>query len=367
MKVGFVVNPIAGMGGSVGLKGTDGEDILREAVSRNARKVSPFRAESAVKTLRDTGIEIEFLTCAGEMGMSELRSAGEQGRVVYEPRDPSSRLDTLAAAKAFLVERVDIILFAGGDGTARDILEVVDGEVPIVGIPSGVKMHSAVFAHTPEAAADSVASYARSGGLTRQAEVMDVDEESFRKGVLRARLYGYAKVPDDSSHMQSSKMTYHSGSADDESEELGQFVAESVEKGVLYIIGPGSTTEAIARHMGLPKTLLGVDLFIDGKVLEEDATEDSILEHLEEHPDARIVVSPIGAQGFILGRGNQQISPQVIRKVGASNIVVISTPTKLRATPVLRVDTGDRDLDRDLKGRRKVLTGYKRKKLVTVE
>ena len=366
MKVGFVVNPIGGMGGSVGLKGTDGADILREAVARSAQKVSPYRAEAAIRAIHDRGTEIEFLTCADEMGMSELRSVGVEGRIVHVPRNPSTRRDTIEAARTFLAERVELILFAGGDGTARDVLEVVDGAIPLVGIPSGVKMHSAVFAHTPEAAADSIASYAQSRA-TRQAEVMDVDEVSFREGVLRTRLFGYAKVPDDTAHMQSGKMTYHSGSAEDEAEELGQFIAGSLEGGVLYIIGPGSTTESIARHLGLPKTLLGVDLYLDGKVLAKDASEAIILESLELHGNARIVISPIGAQGFILGRGNQQISSRVIRKVGTDNITIISTPTKLRDTPILRVDTGNHALDDSLKGRKKVLTGYKRKKLVTVE
>ncbi|OGS55907.1 MAG: hypothetical protein A3K60_03320 [Euryarchaeota archaeon RBG_19FT_COMBO_56_21] len=366
MKVGFVVNPIAGMGGAVGLKGTDGADILREAVARSAQKVSPYRAEAALRTIKSRGLEMEFVTCGGEMGMAELQSTGFEGRVVHVPGDPSSRVDTLNAAKAFLAEKVDLILFAGGDGTARDLLEIVDRAIPMVGIPGGVKMHSAVFALTPEAAAESIESFVQSG-TTRQAEVMDVDEESFREGVLRAKLFGYARVPDNTTYMQSSKMTYHSGSVEDESEELGQYVAESFEQGIMYIVGPGSTTESIARHLGLRKTLLGVDVYLDGKVLAEDASEKTILELLERRGDARIVVSPIGSQGFILGRGNQQISPRVIRKVGACNIVVVSTPTKLRDTPMLRVDTGDRALDDSLKGRKKVLTGYKRKKLVAVE
>ncbi|OGS43786.1 MAG: hypothetical protein A3K76_04490 [Euryarchaeota archaeon RBG_13_57_23] len=354
------------MGGAVGLKGTDGADILREAVARGAQRVSPHRAEAALRAIKDRGLEIEFATCGGEMGMAELESAGLRGRVVHIPGSPSSRTDTVRAGKAFLAENVDLILFAGGDGTARDLLDAVGSAIPLVGIPSGVKMHSAVFALTPEAAADSVEAFGKSG-TTREAEVMDVDEESFREGVLQAKLFGYARVPDDTTHMQSSKMTYHSGSADDESEELGQYVAESLEKGVVYIIGPGSTTESIAGHLGLRKTLLGVDVYLDGKTLAEDASEKTILELLAQHRDARIVVSPIGAQGFIFGRGNQQISPRVIRKVGVGNIMVVSTPTKLRNTPILRVDTGDLTLDEALGGRRKVLTGYKRKKLATIE
>jgi predicted polyphosphate/ATP-dependent NAD kinase len=267
---------------------------------------------------------------------------------------------------AFVREKADIVLFAGGDGTARDLLGVVDATIPIVGIPTGVKMHSAVFANTPEAAADSIQVFAASRA-TREAEVMDVDEDGVRSGILRAKLFGYALVPDDPVHMQSSKMTYHSGSARDEAEELGQYVSESLEKGVMYILGPGSTTEAVARELELEKTLLGIDVYLDGRVLAKDASEAKILQLLSGHPDARIVVSPIGAQGFVLGRGNQQLSPEVVRRVGTHNITIIATPTKLRETPVLRVDTGDSALDDAIRGKNKVLTGYKRKKLVTIE
>ena len=366
MKVGFLVNPIAGMGGTVGLKGTDGSEILEEAIARGAQRTSPRRAVATLKLIGQRRLDLEFVTCGGDMGESELKEAGINGQIVHSPGEPSTRDDTVVAAKAFLAEGVDIVLFAGGDGTARDLLESVDGKVPLVGVPAGVKMHSAVFANTPEAAADSIQSFLASG-TTKEAEVMDVDEDSFRQGILRAKLFGYARVPDDPAHMQSSKMTYQSGSAQDEADELGQYVAESMENGVMYIFGPGSTTAAVARHLGLEKTLLGVDALLDGCVLAKDAAEVTILELLREHPDARIVVSPIGAQGFVLGRGNQQLSPRVVRKVGAHNVMVISTPTKLKETQVLKVDTGDGALDDELRGKKRVLTGYKRKKLVTVE
>jgi len=366
VKLGLVVNPVAGMGGAVGLKGTDGEKILNEAIARGAVRTSHLRAEAALTAIRDRRLAIEFVTCDGEMGLTELEATGLHGRVVYYPANPSTRRDTLLAAKAFLAEGAELIVFAGGDGTARDLLEAVDGTVPLVGIPSGVKMHSAVFALTPETAADLIEVFMLSG-TSREAEVMDVDEESYRRDVLQARLFGYARVPDDRTHLQATKMAYHTGTAEDESDELGQYVAELAEKGIVYILGPGSTTRSVAKHLGIRKTLLGVDAALDGKLLAEDASEKDLLEILKGHADARIVVSPIGAQGFIFGRGNQQISPSVIRQVGTVNITVISTPTKLKNTPVLRVDTGDKSLDADLKGRRKVITGYKRKRLVTVE
>lgn len=359
------MNPIAGMGGSVGLKGTDG-DALREAVEKGASRVSPERATRALARLGSKRERPEFITCSGDMGKSELDSAGIDSEVVLETGNVTTSKDTMRAVREFLSRGVDLILFAGGDGTARDILEVVGQKVPIVGIPTGVKMQSAVFAFTPDDIADLVMTY-EDRRSAKDADVMDVDEESLRAGRLRARLFGVARVPDDAAHLQSSKAVYHSGSAEDEMVELGQYIADTMEKGVAYILGPGSTTEAVAKHLGLTKTLLGVDVILDLKVIARDASERDLLELLAAHKAAKILVSPIGSQGFFFGRGNQQLSPRVIRAVGKDNVIVISTPSKLRGTPVLRSDLGDSELDSEFKGKIKVVTGYKRRKLVTVE
>lgn len=366
VKVGFVVNPIAGMGGAVGLKGTDGEDVLKEARTRMARKMSPARAKEALVAIQMKRLNIRFLTCAGEMGADELAELDIQYETVHRPGPVTSSADTVAAVRGFVAGEADLILFAGGDGTARDVVSVVDAETPIVGIPAGVKMHSAVFAQLPEEAADLLESFAVSGA-TREVEVMDVDEDSYRQGILQAKLYALAKVPDDLTHLQSSKSVYHSGSADDEAYELGHFVAESMERGTYYILGPGSTTDAITKQLGEAKTLLGVDVVLDGKIVLRDASEESLLTILARAPKAVVIVTPIGSQGFVFGRGNQQISAKVIRKSGGQNIWIVATPSKLSGTPRLRVDTGDKELDEALRGRTRVLTGYKRRKLVRVE
>lgn len=365
LRIGFVVNPVAGMGGAVGLKGTDGGEILREAVRRGARVRALEKAEAALRSVAKVKVDAAFLTCEGEMGEGSLAALDIPRDVVCGHGEVTSAEDTRAAARTFVSEKVDLVVFVGGDGTARDVLLETGTGVPVVGVPSGVKMHSAVFINTPEEFGELLLAFQHSRTV-KEAEVMDVDEESFREGVVRTKLFGIALTPDSSEHVQAGKQTYPSGTASDEADEIGQYIADTMEPGVTYVIGPGGTTARIAKVMDQPKTLLGVDLFKDGALVREDVSESQILEELTESGDARIVVSPIGAQGFFFGRGNQQISPKVIRTVGVGNVIVVSTPSKLAGTPLLRVDTGDHALDDEFRGKLKVVTGYKRKRLVSV-
>lgn len=363
--IGFVVNPIAGMGGAVGLKGTDGTDVLDEALKRGAVRKATDRARETLKTLRGMDLGIRFLTCAGEMGANLLKDEGFEAEEVHFPDEPTTAYDTRKASEALIEGEAQLILFCGGDGTARDIVSIVGTRLPVVGIPSGVKMHSSVFALTPSDAAHLVQSFLATGAL-RDAEVMDVDEDDFRDGVVCSTLFGLARVPDDSAHAQPTKSSYSGGDAEAEAEELAMFVAEVMREGTVYLLGPGSTTAHVARAIGQDKTPLGVDAYLDGKVIGLDLSEQDILRLLPEYDVVNIVVTPIGSQGFILGRGNQQMSQKVVRSVGVDNIMVIATPTKVRDTPILRVDTGDSVLDSEMKRPVKVLTGYRRRKLMRV-
>lgn len=367
MRIGFVINPIAGMGGPVGLKGTDGAEILDAAVRLGASRRSPERARAALRALSLKGLDIELLTSADEMGARVASEEGLRHSVVHSPVSGANTTgeDTVRATEAFLREGANIVLFCGGDGTARDIVAAADAEVPIVGIPAGVKMHSSVFSHTPAEAADLVESYVR-GNRTTEAEVMDVDEEAFRKGEVSVKLHAIALIPDDLRYSQSSKAVYSDATATSEAEEIAVFMTETMESGVLYILGPGSTTAAIAHELGEEKTGLGVDAFIDGKLAAADLSEEGLMDLVRVHGDAMIIVTPIGSQGFIFGRGNQQISPRVIEAVGEEHIVVVATPTKLRDTPVLRVDTGDSQMDDSLRGHMKVVSGYRRKAMLEI-
>jgi len=365
MLLGLVINPISGMGGAVGLKGTDGPEALSEAIRRGAKPSAGSRMRQMLSLLpRIDGLI--FLTGGGAMGEDLLRDLSIEHEVVHSSESPSAA-DTKACCAIFLDRGVSCILFVGGDGTARDVMDAVDEKVPVIGVPSGVKMHSAVFANTPGEANILLARFLTSGLPLRRSEVMDIDEEAFREGRLSARLYGHLLTPYEVTLVQPMKGDYEGASVEEEKEAIAAYVAEEMRPGVLYILGPGTTMEAVAQRIGVAKTLLGVDAVLDGKVVAADAGEADLEMLLSSHPVAKIFVTPIGAQGFFLGRGNQQISARIVRKVGIENLVVLAAPTKLRETRVLRVDSGDAELDRSLRGFRNVVVGFRMGALVRVE
>ena len=367
-KLGFIVNPIAGMGGPVGLKGTDGQDILDMAKKLGAVPTSPTRAVEALRQIVLIKENIDLLTYPCEMGEYEARDCEFEPKVLGRISiGNTTSADTRKAAKHLLKAGVDLILFAGGDGTARDIYEAVGDGVPVLGIPAGVKIHSATFAITPRSAGDLAAKYLREEVTSlRESEVMDVDEQAYRENHLSAKLYGYLKVPYDPAIVQNSK----TGSPEDEEVELSEIAKdfiEGMENDYVYVLGPGTTTRVALKQLGLEKTLLGVDLLYNGRLLAADVNERQLSE-LIKGKKAKIVVSLIGGQGFIFGRGSQQISPSVIRMVGRENIVVLATPTKLvslRGRPLL-VDTGDDETDKMMAGFIRVTTGYKRSSIFPV-
>jgi predicted polyphosphate/ATP-dependent NAD kinase len=355
-RIGFLVNPIAGMGGAVGLKGTDG--LLDTALARGAVPHAGDRAAQVLVRLR--GSAYEFLTCSGAMGEDALRAAGITAfTVVYSPLPATTREDTLNACRAFIAGGADLILFCGGDGTARDIYEVAGDHIPLLGIPAGVKMFSAVFALTPEAAAEILLHDPASLHL-RDAEVVDVDEKAYREGELRTRLIGYARSPYLPGLVQGAKQVFIDQDEDRARNEIARFIAEVIlgTPGTVYILGPGTTTGEIARVLGVNKTLLGFDAVRDGKVVATDLNEQGMQELLAVPGPARLVVSVLGAQGSVLGRGTQQVSPAVLRRIGIGNVIVIATPHKLAATPVLFVDTGDKELDDEFGDTVQVISGY---------
>ena len=365
--LGFVVNPIAGMGGRVGLKGTDGK--LEDARELGAEPRAPDRAREALRSLRRREPDVSVLTAAGVLGEYAARDAGYEPTVVYDPvddgdaehrpEDPAnpgtSAADTRAAVEAILAHGVDLVLFVGGDGTAVDVagvLEDAEETTPMLGVPAGVKIYSSVFAVTPADAGRIAAEFER----VESREVNDIDEEAYRAGEVRSELRAIAQVP-VAPDVQSGKQVA-SGSPDS----LATGFAREVESGRTYVFGPGSTVGAIEEELGIEPSPLGVDVWRDGEVLAHDASEAEILDVLEE--PATIVVSPIGGQGFIFGRGNHQLSPAVIDLADA--VDVVAADEKLDALDVLRVDTDDERIDEELRGWIRVRTGRFTTRLVKV-
>ena len=354
-RIGLIINPVAGMGGSVGLKGTDGN--VEEARRRGAIPHAMERAKITLALLAKR-TDLAFVTCSGPMGEDALKEAGITGyRVVYHYKGESSSADTKKAVRTFLETGVDLVLFCGGDGTARDVFDVTGRNMPLLGIPAGVKMYSAVFAVDPASAADLVLASDRYH--LRDAEVMDVDENAYRAGILNTRLYGIARTPALAGKIQAAKQVYEEQDEERAKAAIAQFIEEIMLTGTLYIIGAGTTTEAITRRLGIRKTLLGVDAIRDRRLVATDCDEKTLLSLAEKSLGTRIILSPIGAQGFILGRGNQQISSRLVRMIGIKNLIVIATPHKLSQTPYLYIDSGDTALDREFGDSIQVISGYR--------
>ena len=360
MRIGLIINPIAGMGGPVALKGTDGPGAATRAVALGAVPVAQKRARRFLMRLATISGRFELLTAGGAMGSDAAQAAGIAAWVLpVETGVPTRADDTRRVASALEVAGVDLIVFAGGDGTARDVLDAVGTRVPVLGIPSGVKMHSAVFATSPEAGAVVVATLASSSRNHEfhEAEVMDVDERLLAEGAIVTKLHGYLRVPFERRLVQAGKARGVSSST--QLAGAAREVVSSMSPGTLYLIGPGTTMRLLKRMLGFEGTLLGVDAVRDGQVVALDLAEREILD-LAGDRRMHIIVGLVGGQGFVLGRGNQQLSPEVVRRAGGRDgLTILASTEKLLAldgAPLL-VDTGDPALDGALAGFIRIATG----------
>lgn len=367
MQIGVVVNPFAGLGGAVGLKGTDGPDSVAEALRRGARAKSGERARIALAHLAERVPGAELTIARGKMGEDWCEGLDLRLTITGPTALTGTARDTKEAARAMRAQ--DVIVFAGGDGTARDIASVAGG-TGILGIPCGVKMHSGVFGVNPRAAgtmmADLVANPKRVN-FVEDAEVMDIDEVALRNGVLAPRLYGLARVPISRSLMQAAKGGPRLNSAGALSSAAAEIVAE-MDVETLYIIGPGTSAQSVAKAAGQTASTLGVDAMIGRKIVAHDVDDASLL-HLAKGRKLRIVLGVTGQQGFLLGRGNQQIGANLVRRAGREGLIILATEEKLTQLhqPRLLVDTGEPDLDLQLAGFVRVTTGKRRKMMMRID
>ena len=371
MKIGFVVNPIAGMGGKIGLKGTD--NVLSEALAMGAKPVSPKKAVGFLKRLKELGLtkRISLLTCPSVMGENEVKSAGLKAEILpISIGEKTSADDTKRVVKLMYDSNADLIVFVGGDGTARDTFDALEGKtnIAVLGVPSGVKMYSGIFAASVNDAADVVQSFLEGETQTADFEIVDADEDAIRSDRFSTKLYGYLKGLFVPMRLVGSKQI--SPETLDERENqmaVARFVVEEMKPQATYILGPGTTIKCIADLLGVEKTLLGVDIYPGGRILK-DVNEQMILQEVKDWNNTWIVLSPIGRQGMLLGRGNQEISPEVVRRVGKEHIIVAATRNKILGIEgnVLRVETGDAEVDQMLRGYIRVAIDYREWRLVQV-
>ena len=375
MRIGIIVNPDAGLGGRLGFKGSDGRaKEAREAgaVDRSGPRmqqcITKFR-ELQQSSLNRIGVAPTFVAWTGRMGGDWLQG------VDYEPLQPSptesTAKDTTSLVHDLLSSNVDAILYAGGDGTTRDIVNALNGhETPLIGVPAGVKMHSGCFATTPNAAAEVLLAFLQGDLMVAITEVMDLDEETYQKGEWKVRMYGEAWTPSSPRFMQGAKEQVERASEAETIEGLANHIGNLVEAdpNLMIIWGSGGTLRRMGEHLDVDLTLLGIDIQHKGTVYA-DLNETSLLQHLSDYDGPRLLLlSPMGGQGFLIGRGNLQLSPDVLRAIGLDSILGVATPSKLLGLSSVRIDTGDVSLDEEFQQRRfvKLLQGYRTTRVIRV-
>jgi predicted polyphosphate/ATP-dependent NAD kinase len=361
MRIGLIVNPVAGMGGKVGLKGTDG--VTEKALAKGASPMAPQRATEFLHQLKTDLKNFELVCAPATMGSDEAKTAEIQHQTLaLKIGAQTTAADTEKAAQQLAAEGVDLIVFVGGDGTARNILDALKGQqVPVLGVPSGVKMYSGIFAINPQDAAEAVAAYAQGRAELADFEIMDADEGAIRNDVFDVKLYGMLRGVMVPALIQGSKEVSPTTVGEKESQvAIAKYVVEELPKEATLILGPGTTVERIAEELGIKKTILGVDIYQNGKATL-DVDEKTLLSAIQDWKKTWLILSPIGHQGMLLGRGNQQISPEVIKRVGKKHIVVVATLNKLQGIDAhaLRVDTGDEEANNLLRGDTIIVIGYK--------
>lgn len=362
MKIGLIINPVAGIGGPVGLKGSDGADIQALALKKGGTYQSNNKTRTSLKQIIDLKDGVSFITGTGEMGENLLKELGFYYETIGEKKIETTAVDTEEIAEEMVREKIDLLVFSGGDGTARNIYNAVGLSIPCIGIPAGVKIHSAVYANNPKDAGTAIRNYITNKDLANlvESEVMDIDEDKFRNNIVQAKLYGYLKVPFFKNLMQQSKASVKFSEHDIEgiADEIEDRIREN-EVDICYLFGTGSTTNKILSKLGFEGSLLGVDILYKNKLVIKDGSENEVYNFCKDKKII-LIITIIGGQGHLFGRGNQQISPRIIKLIDKPNIWIVATADKIYTLPgnTLRVDTSDEELDMKLSGYYKVIVGW---------
>ena len=359
MRIGLIVNPYAGLGGPLALKGSDGS-LAEQALAKGVAPVAPPRATRALSGL--TGIDL--ITASGPLGEQAARAAGLSPRIVHKAPDRPAAVDTSHAASALCDAGIDLLLFAGGDGTACDLIGHT-GDVPVLGVPAGVKMHSAVFATSPAAAAAMLQDFLRGRPLTPSPAA-----------VITARPHGTPEVrghlPAPASPRRQGAKAISTVTADADLSAACIHTAHELADCPLALIGTGATMLATKQALAGDGTLLGVDAYAHGRLIARDADEQRLWQLVRtaaQPTRTRLLLGVVGGQGFLLGRGNQMISPRVLKTLAPEAITVLASADKLAALDggQLLVDSGDEALDQALSGTISVRTGPRRRMVMAVD
>ena len=375
MRIGILVNPDAGLGGKLGFKGSDGR--AKEAREAGAKDRAGPRMQQFINHFiqllnspLNRGQKFPEIFCLdGRMGSTWLN--GTEHTSLGKTKEVTSDKDTKNLINKFIDHQVEIIVYAGGDGTTRDIVNALgDHEIPLIGVPSGVKMHSGCFATTPKAAAEVLLAYFIGDLMSSITEVMDLDEEVYLKGEWKVRMYGEALTPASPRFMQGAKQQVERASEDEVISGLANHITDmrTNDDNLMIIWGSGGTLRLIGELTGYELTLLGIDIQHRGEVFN-DLNEADLINILSSHKGEKLLLlSPMGGQGFLIGRGNLQLSPEVLRIIGIESILGVATPAKLLGLSHVRIDTGDESLDEEFRSRKfvKMLQGYRTTRVIRV-
>ena len=376
-RIGLLVNPDAGLGGRLGLKGSDGQaEFARSqgAEDRAGPRVSVALTHFA--RLRKDPSSLEWITSEGRMGTDWIGSDLEIGSVsaIHTSSGLTTSEDTAGLVAQLLESNIDILVYGGGDGTTRDIVAALESagsqNLPIIGVPCGVKMHSGSFAASPKAAAEVLSAWLDGELLLANTEVLDLDEEVYRQGRWVVRLYAEVMTPASPRWMQGTKQRVEASGEEEVLEGLADHVRELLmEDGRLLIWGSGGTLRTIGTQVGITPSVLGIDASVGGEQVGTDLNEVDLLKLISGHDgEVTILLSPMGGQGFLIGRGNLQLSPAVLSAAGIDSVLGICTPAKLLTVRRLRIETGDVELDAEFAAKRylKVLQGYRTTRVLPI-
>lgn len=372
LKVGLIINPIAGVGGKAGLKGSDGESIQKKALDRGGTLESGNKTKISLHEILEEKDNIKLITAYGSMGEYVVKDLGFQYELTGDKKEITSSSDTENVAKILKRSGIDILVFAGGDGTARNIYNSVGLSIPCIGIPAGVKIHSAVYAINPKSAGLVLKRFINNTSDVHmiEREVMDIDEELFRLNILKAKLHGYLLVPHLRRLMQSPKSSFRHETHDIAG--IAEEIIDQMEykdKDVCYIFSTGSTTYKILKHMGIEGSLLGIDIIKNKKLVLLDVSEKVLFDYIKTQKEIVLIITPIGGQGHIFGRGNQQLSPRIIKLISKDNLWIVACADKIYNLKdnILLVDTSDPKLDIEITGYQKVIVGWQKRIICKIE